>query len=99
MRNLFSLGLFQINAFVVFKDASSVQTAVNMNGIEYEGHHLRVDRREASNIPPKRSVFCGNIPFDTTDDEMWEFFEEAGEIDYVRVVRDNTTGKLNLFIS
>ena len=64
-----------------------------MNGLEYEGHHLRVDRREASNIPAKRSVFCGNIPFDTTDDEMWEFFEEAGEIDYVRVVRDNTTGE------
>ncbi|XP_003742654.1 RNA-binding protein 34 [Galendromus occidentalis] len=81
-----------ISAFVVFKDASSVQTAIDLNGIEYEGHHLRVDRREASNIPQKRSVFCGNIPFDTTDDALWDFFEEAGAIDYVRVVRDNETG-------
>lgn len=79
----------------MFKDVSSVQTALNMNGIEYEGHHLRVDRREASNMPSKRSIFCGNIPFDTTDDEMWQFFEEAGEIDYVRVVRDNATGEQN----
>ncbi|OQR72501.1 nucleolar protein 12-like [Tropilaelaps mercedesae] len=81
-----------ICAYVVFAEMKSIAAALKLNGIEFEGHHLRVDRRDASPVPPKRSVFCGNLPFDTTDDELWEFFAEAGEVDYVRVVRDNLTG-------
>lgn len=40
----------------------------------------------------QRSIFVGNLPFVTTDDELYDFFQECGDIEAVRVVRDTQTG-------
>ena len=39
-----------------------------------------------------RAIFVGNLPFVTKDDELHEFFQECGDIEAVRVVRDTKTG-------
>jgi len=39
----------------------------------------------------KRSIFIGNLPFDANDDDVWKAFEECGEIESVRLIRDSAT--------
>lgn len=29
----------------------------------------------------KRSIFIGNLPFDVTDDDVWNAFEQCGQIE------------------
>ena len=31
------------------------------------------------------TVFCGNLGFHTTEDTIWEFFGQAGEVKSVRI--------------
>lgn len=38
------------------------------------------------------TVFVGNLPIDVTEEEVRKFFESVGQIDGVRVVRDQATG-------
>jgi nucleolar protein 12 len=64
--------------------------------MEYKSNHLRVDIASKSDRKPtdinKRSLFLGGIPFDVTDEEVYQHFSSCGPIDYVRVIRDNKTG-------
>lgn len=39
----------------------------------------------------KRCVFLGNLAFDSSDETIYNFFEQCGEISYVRLVRDSKT--------
>ena len=39
------------------------------------------------------SIFVGNLPFGTTDEELHELFEQHGEIERATVVKDRVTGK------
>ncbi|KAI8985314.1 hypothetical protein BDB01DRAFT_787589 [Pilobolus umbonatus] len=81
-----------VNAYIVFKDASSVEKASKCNGLVFMEKHLRVDAANNSKQHDrKRSVFLGALPFDIDDEELWTFFKDCGEIDSVRVVRDQKT--------
>lgn len=53
------------NAYIVFKEARSVERAVSLNGNLVQGHHIRVDRADTGSVqyPPDRTVFVGNLPF------------------------------------
>jgi RNA recognition motif-containing protein len=82
------------NAYVVYKEEKSVgQAIVSMNGMQWEGRHLRVDsclsraRGSTEASPPKtlesipkQCVFVGNLSFDASDEDLWSFFEDVGEI-------------------
>ena len=58
-----------------------------------EGHHIRVDSAvHDSTHDNSRSVFVGNLPFVVKDDEIYDFFQDCGHIESVRVVRDSATG-------
>ncbi|KAL0269191.1 UNVERIFIED_CONTAM: hypothetical protein PYX00_007002 [Menopon gallinae] len=82
-----------VSAYVVFKLKESVEKAVAQNGMLLDGHHLRIDYAEPQKRQDiKKSVFVGGLPFDIEDDELWETFENCGEIESVRVVRDNAIG-------
>ena len=39
----------------------------------------------------KRCVFLGNLAFDSSDETIYNFFEQCGEISYVRLIRDSKT--------
>ena len=87
------------NAYVVFTEASSVAQAVATNGALFEGRHLRIDRvtgaGAGSSVPStldnKRSVFLGNLPFNVQEDELRKLLARCGEVENVRLVRDNAT--------
>ncbi|CAO0799729.1 unnamed protein product [Mucor circinelloides] len=81
-----------LNAYIVFKDKESADKACKFNGVVFMDKHLRVDG--ASNDKQhdrKRSVFLGGLPFDTEEEELWEFFKDCGDIESVRAVRDAKT--------
>jgi nucleolar protein 12 len=81
-----------LNAYIVFSNKQEADKACKLNGVVFMDKHLRVDG--ASNDKQhdrKRSVFLGGLPFDTEEEELWEFFKDCGEIESVRAVRDKIT--------
>lgn len=91
-----------VNAYVVFKsneNDESVKKALAMNGKTIEGHQIRVDRatrpkaRKETLTSRKKSIFVGNLRFDIRDDDLiGHFNEKVGPVNYVRIVRDSSTG-------
>jgi RNA recognition motif-containing protein len=74
-----------MNAYVVFKDKSSVQKAVLDNGIICLDHHLRIDYAAQNSDPKashskgvahnkKKSLFVGNLPLSKTFDFLFILF-------------------------
>lgn len=89
------------NAYVVFKtndNDESVKKALALNGRLIDGHHIRVDRaskpksKNMTLTSRKKSVFVGNLRFDIRDDDLINHFSKVGVVNYVRIVRDRTTG-------
>ena len=39
------------------------------------------------------SVYVGNIPYQTTEDDLGQFFSQAGQVTNVRLVYDRETGR------
>ncbi|NXR29060.1 RBM34 protein, partial [Cinclus mexicanus] len=83
-----------INAYVVFKEESDAQKALEENGTEIaSGFHIRVDTASKTSLyDNKRSVFLGNLSYDIRDDAVREHFHVCGDVVGVRVVRDRRTG-------
>ncbi|KAI9227450.1 MAG: hypothetical protein DHS80DRAFT_24272 [Piptocephalis tieghemiana] len=42
---------------------------------------------------PSRIVFVGNIPYDVTEEQLTEIFQEVGPVKHIRLVFDRETGK------
>ncbi|CEP19112.1 hypothetical protein [Parasitella parasitica] len=81
-----------LNAYIVYSKKEEADKACKVNGVVFMDKHLRVDG--ASNDKQhdrKRSVFLGGLPFDTEEEELWEFFKDCGDIESVRAVRDAKT--------
>ncbi|KAK0087120.1 hypothetical protein PV325_001729 [Microctonus aethiopoides] len=79
--------------FIVYGNEESAKAALAMNGKKLDGNYLRVDLAGTQKeYEPKKTIFIGNIPFDTEDNELWEIFGKCGQIEYVRTIRDRKTG-------
>ncbi|KAG5518982.1 hypothetical protein PMAC_002513 [Pneumocystis sp. 'macacae'] len=81
-----------VNAYIVYETKESSEKALALNGVVFLDRHLRVDS-VAYPTPhaPKRSVFIGNLSFNAQEEELWSYFAHCGEIEFVRIVRDNKT--------
>uniref|UniRef100_A0A5S6QWB8 RRM domain-containing protein n=1 Tax=Trichuris muris TaxID=70415 RepID=A0A5S6QWB8_TRIMR len=83
----------RVNAYVCFKEEGSVEKALNLGGSEFRGHHIFVDScLSKRKYEKKRSVFVGNLPFEVTEDQLYDHFVDCGEVTAVRVVRDKKYG-------
>jgi RNA recognition motif-containing protein len=79
--------------FVVLKEKSDVEKVLQLNQKVLLDKHIRVDL--ASNdgkIDHLRSVFVGNLPYDVTEETLYDIFSTNGTIESIRVVRDNKLG-------
>lgn len=81
------------NAYIVFKDNNSVNSALSLHGTLFLGKHLRVDRcdEQKHSFNKKRTIFIGNLAFDVEDEELWRYFDACGRIANLRVIRDRET--------
>lgn len=44
-----------------------------------------------------RKLYVGNLPYQTTEQDLQELFASAGHVDTVRVMRDQATGRARGF--
>eukprot|EP00796_Vickermania_ingenoplastis_P005303 gene5303-3806_t len=83
-------------AYVLFEERASVQRALEKNSLVVNGHHIVVTKLDAedSAYPPETSIFLGNVAYDTTEEDIWNFFSLHGihDVKRVRLVRDRDTG-------
>lgn len=80
-----------LNAYVAFKNKESALKAIQTNGALFKECHVRcnlaVEKQEkfGQNLNTKSTVFVGNIPFEVTDEQLYEYFStKCGAVDYVR---------------
>lgn len=82
-----------LNAYVRFKEESSVEKALEANGEIFKDYHIHVDRAMPSaHQKDKNSVFVGNLPWEVNEEDLWKFFGSCGKVTNVRLVRSATTG-------
>ncbi|TRY83873.1 hypothetical protein DNTS_030098, partial [Danionella cerebrum] len=83
-----------INAYIVFKEEESAGSALKLNGEEIQtGFYIRVDRvSQNDKHDHKRSIFVGNLPYDIQELPLRDHFEQCGNIEAVRLVRDRDSG-------
>ncbi|XP_060068431.1 RNA-binding protein 34-like [Ylistrum balloti] len=82
-----------IVGFVCFEEEKSAQKALQLNGREVEGRHIRVDLASKSKEHNhKCSVFVGNLDVKIDEEQIWNHFMDCGEIVSVRIIRDSQTG-------
>ncbi|KAG5491132.1 hypothetical protein JIQ42_01027 [Leishmania sp. Namibia] len=87
---------YSSTAYVLFDSATSVASALNKNGLVFHNRHLVVTTMDVEGraYPPETSIFLGNVAYDTTEEDVWKFFQEHGiaDVKRVRLVRDRETG-------
>lgn len=83
-----------VNCYLVFKEKESIKKAISLNGKILFDRHVRVDSvSHPFKKDNNRCVFIGNLDFFEVEESLWRFFEKynAGEVEYVRIVRDAKT--------
>jgi len=80
-----------MNAYVLFKTLEEVAKALELNNEELKGRHLRITHANQKEIDTKTTIFVGNLPFSTEEEEIRKYFNECGTIDYIRLIRDRKT--------
>lgn len=43
--------------------------------------------------PAVNTIFVGNLPFSVTDDQLRDYFSEAGSVAHIRIAEDYATGR------
>jgi hypothetical protein len=55
------------------------------------GRHLRVSAANQKETDTKTTIFVGNLPFTSDEEEVRKYFKDAGAISYIRMIRDPRT--------
>ncbi|XP_031774158.1 RNA-binding protein 34-like isoform X2 [Apis florea] len=86
--------LKSVYAYIKFVSKESVKESLSINGTEFEGNYLRVNasNKSENKFDSKKSIFLGNLHYNIDDNTIIKHFKQCGEIESVRVVRDNKTG-------
>jgi nucleolar protein 12 len=80
-------------AYVVLKSSDDIQKALAKNQHELLGKHIRVDLAASEGkADPIRSIFIGNLPFDISEETLYQLYAPLGDLEAVRCVRDPKTG-------
>ncbi|GET92770.1 hypothetical protein, conserved [Leishmania tarentolae] len=87
---------YSATAYVLFTSANSIAPALEKNGLVFHNRHLVVTAMDVQSraYPPETSIFLGNVAYNTSEEDVWNFFQEHGitDVKRVRLVRDRETG-------
>ncbi|THV04550.1 RNA-binding domain-containing protein [Dendrothele bispora CBS 962.96] len=94
--------------YVHFSSSQAVEAALKLNGKEIDGRAIKVDISTPPNkdaqrekraktfgdqtSPPSSTLFVGNLSFNSTEDSVWEVFNQWG-VKSVRLPTDRDTGR------
>uniref|UniRef100_A0A1I8NUD8 RRM domain-containing protein n=1 Tax=Stomoxys calcitrans TaxID=35570 RepID=A0A1I8NUD8_STOCA len=86
-----------LNAYVVLSNKTAAEKALELNGTEFKGVHLRVTKSSLKNPTDmndenKRTIFVGNLKYSATEEQLRDTFSSCGEVEYVRCIRDGEKG-------
>ena len=91
-------GVKSANAFVVYKKIESIEKALeNKTDLILNDRHLRISKSNHKDIDFKTTLFVGNIPYITDEEEVRDHFSPHGQVDSVRIIRDKVTHKTKGF--
>lgn len=84
------------SAYVVLKNKDNIEDFVNkLNGTKHFEHIIRVDfakppgeKTEIDKETNKKTVFVGHLPFDATEEEVYDIFKVCGDIHHIRILKD-----------
>ena len=84
------------NAYVVFHDPACAAAALVANNRLMDNRHLRVDRSNPTLFDPQLTVFLGNLPHYTDEEELRSHFAKVlpngqDDIENLRLIRDPET--------
>jgi len=69
-----------VNVYLVFEMVESVEKALKMNRVLFEGNHLVIDHSTPKKLTrsdyKKKTVFLGNVPFDAEEEEIYQNFKK-----------------------
>lgn len=94
-------------AFITFSDESAMNACIAWNGEYYENKPLRIERKEGPDKPKKVDMGKGgqrgykpdncmtvavlDMSRQTTEDDIWSFFEDCGSITVVKILKHRET--------
>ena len=84
------------NAYIVFNDPACATAALTANNRMMDDRHLRVDRSNPTLFDPQLTVFLGNLPHYTDEEELRTHFAKIlpngqDDIENLRLIRDPET--------
>jgi RNA recognition motif-containing protein len=82
-------------AYVTLKSQDTMEKALQWNRMIFEGNHLIIDTAEPKELTKsdcRKSVFIGNVAFDTEEEEIYKAFDKKKlPAQKVRLVRDKVS--------
>lgn len=79
-------------SYVKFKSAESATAALDANNKIFRGFSIVVFSACGNrSVSGKASVFVGNVPVDTNEEELEKIFQECGEVESVRIFRESNS--------
>jgi len=82
-----------ICAYVRMSTVEEAEACCSLNGTVLDGFTIRVDMALKNKAHDnKKSIFLGNLHFNTKEDDVRKLFSKCGNIENVRLIRDGTTG-------
>ena len=82
-----------ICAYIRMSSVEEAEAACSLNGSSLDGFTIRVDvSSQSKSHDNKKSVFLGNLHFNTKEEDVRRLFSKVGEVENVRLIRDASTG-------
>ncbi|KRX04910.1 hypothetical protein PPERSA_06544 [Pseudocohnilembus persalinus] len=79
------------NCYILFQNKEDAEKALEKNGFEFKGNYLRVDSANQKELDFTKTIFIGNLSYNTTENQLRKHFTPCGSILNVRVIRDKET--------
>lgn len=87
-----------MTCYVEFKDKDSVKECIEKFGnTSFLGRHLHITRVNHVEKDYRSTVFIGNLPFVSDEEELRGVLSKFGPIEYIRIIRDKITHKTKGF--
>ena len=82
-----------ICAYVRMASVEEAEAGCSLNGTMVDGFTIRVDMALKNKTHDnKKSIFLGNLHFNTKEEDVRALFSKCGDVDNVRLIRDASTG-------